>query len=95
MSVVYYIVIAYDITDDKRRKRISEILERYGDRVQLSVFECKLPLKKYLRLKRTLEKLIKISEDRIYFYLLPEEVYKRTERLGGAIPLIDRDIIIV
>lgn len=95
MSLIYYTVIAYDIADDKRRKRVSDILSRYGDRVQLSVFECRLTKKKYLRLKRKLERLIKTSEDKIYFYLLPEDVYKKTERLGGVIPIIDREIIIV
>ncbi|MGH8491008.1 MAG: CRISPR-associated endonuclease Cas2 [Gammaproteobacteria bacterium] len=33
-------VVSYDIADDARRRRIAEILEGYGQRVQWSVFEC-------------------------------------------------------
>jgi len=35
-------VVSYDIADDARRRRIAEILEGYGQRVQWSVFECSL-----------------------------------------------------
>ncbi len=35
-------VVSYDIADDGRRRWIAEILERYGQRVQWSVFECSL-----------------------------------------------------
>ena len=31
-------VIAYDISDDRRRARVAAILQAYGDRVQRSVF---------------------------------------------------------
>lgn len=32
-------VLSYDIADDRARRRVAKILEDYGDRVQLSVFE--------------------------------------------------------
>ena len=35
-------VIAYDISDDRRRARVSAVLQAYGDRVQRSVFICTL-----------------------------------------------------
>ncbi|MDX1998415.1 MAG: CRISPR-associated endonuclease Cas2 [Thermoanaerobaculia bacterium] len=35
-------VIAYDVSDDKIRLAISEVLEGFGTRVQKSVFECEL-----------------------------------------------------
>ena len=34
-------VISYDIDDDKRRNKISKVLEEYGVRVLESVFECR------------------------------------------------------
>lgn len=42
-----FYVICYDIPDDKRRKKISDLLEVYGSRVQYSVFECVLNSKQY------------------------------------------------
>jgi len=35
-------VVVYDIEDDKVRLRMAHVLERYGRRVQESVFECDL-----------------------------------------------------
>lgn len=36
------LVIAYDISDTKRRNKVGELLEGYGVRVNRSVFECVL-----------------------------------------------------
>ncbi|MBR8835369.1 MAG: CRISPR-associated endonuclease Cas2 [Stigonema ocellatum SAG 48.90 = DSM 106950] len=39
---MFLYVVAYDVPCDKRRKKISDLLEGYGQRVQYSVFECLL-----------------------------------------------------
>ena len=35
-------VVAYDISDDKRRLKVVKILEKSGIRINYSVFECML-----------------------------------------------------
>lgn len=35
-------VICYDVADDRRRRRLADCLDAYGDRVQESVFEAVL-----------------------------------------------------
>lgn len=35
-------IITYDISDDRTRYRIADILKNYGIRVQYSIFECRL-----------------------------------------------------
>lgn len=35
-------VFVYDISDDTVRSRIAHVLEQFGERVQESVFECRL-----------------------------------------------------
>ena len=45
------IAVAYDIPDDRRRTKLSEHLENFGRRVQLSVFECLLEEKQVERMK--------------------------------------------
>lgn len=37
-----FVVVAYDIANDRRLKRTAALMERYGVRVQRSVFECEL-----------------------------------------------------
>ena len=40
-----YVVISYDISDDRTRRRVANLLMDYGKRVQYSVFECLLDAK--------------------------------------------------
>jgi CRISPR-associated protein Cas2 len=53
------IVVSYDISDDKRRRKVAKIMEGYGYRVQYSVFECELEPKKLSQLIRRLSPLVK------------------------------------
>jgi CRISPR-associated protein Cas2 len=51
-------LISYDISDDKARQRVYNILKDYGKRVQYSVFECHLDERQYQLLRTCLlEKL--------------------------------------
>ena len=55
-------VISYDIEKDKVRNKIAKTLENYGQRVQYSVFECRISRKQYDRLYSELAKLM-MDED--------------------------------
>ena len=43
----YLIVVIYDIIDNKRRLKLSKLLQGYGKRVQRSSFECQLTRRQY------------------------------------------------
>jgi CRISPR-associated protein Cas2 len=61
-------VIAYDITDPRRLKRIANISEDYGVRVQYSVFECRLEADKFDRFWDELVAAIDPTTDRLVAY---------------------------
>ena len=65
--MMLYVVI-YDISDDKRRKRVFNLLEGYGQRVQFSAFECVLSDRKFGELRARLAKVVKMDEDSVRFY---------------------------
>jgi CRISPR-associated protein Cas2 len=65
--MMLYVVI-YDISDDKRRKRVFNLLEGYGRRVQFSAFECVLNDRKFEELRARLVKVVKMDEDSVRFY---------------------------
>jgi CRISPR-associated protein Cas2 len=65
-----FVVVSYDIPDNKRRSRVAKVLEGYGYRVQKSVFECELSPELYERMKKRLEKRIKPDQDSIRYYYL-------------------------
>ncbi len=51
-------LVAYDISDDRRRTRIAKCLEGYGDRVQYSVFVVDARPARLVRLRCRLEDLL-------------------------------------
>ena len=75
-------VIAYDVTDDRRRTKISNFLEDYGTRVNYSVFECELDRAEFAQLQARLTELIDPHTDRIVFYRLCEGCRDRRSAIG-------------
>jgi CRISPR-associated protein Cas2 len=74
-------LIAYDVDDDKRRLKLSNLLEEYGARVQESVFECNLSGSLY---KELIEKITLLTEDgtNIRIYPICKECYLKAVGLG-------------
>lgn len=82
-----YIVVSYDISEDKRRTKIHKILKSYGQWMQFSVFECDLTAAQYAKLRSRLSKVIKPEVDSIRFYFLCECCKNKVERIGGEQPI--------
>ncbi|MEA2091608.1 MAG: CRISPR-associated endonuclease Cas2 [Campylobacterota bacterium] len=63
-------LVTYDISNDKRRTKLSEFLDKYGIRVNYSVYECELNQTKLDRLLYEIElkKLINKKYDSLRFY---------------------------
>lgn len=78
-----YVVVTYDIPEDKRRTKIHKILKSYGQWMQLSVFECNLTDTQYASLRSRLSKMIKPEQDSIRFYFLCACCQGKVERIGG------------
>jgi len=83
MTMFLYLV-TYDIPSNKRRKKVSDLLEGYGKRVQYSVFECVLEPKKFTELKQRLRKRINLEEDSVRFYPLSKHTLNQVETWGGV-----------
>lgn len=65
-----FIVIAYDISDDKRRYRVVKALKQYGVAINMSVYECVLTKSQLEKLMLRLERIIDRQTDKIVFYPL-------------------------
>jgi CRISPR-associated protein Cas2 len=79
--MLFYVVV-YDIPCDKRRKKVADLLEGYGRRVQLSVFECVLNVDQYDELRKRLQKRVKLAEDNVRFYPLSGHTLSQVETWG-------------
>lgn len=81
-------IVTYDIPSDQRRKKVSDLLEGYGRRVQYSVFECVLPPQKYEELQQRLWPRLKPEEDSVRFYPLSAHTLGQVV-LWGGVPLTE------
>ena len=62
-----FLVVSYDILDDRRRTRLHRHLKGFGMRVQYSVFECQLTQTDLVRLRSELGEIIHHTEDQVLF----------------------------
>lgn len=90
-----YVIISYDIVDDKKRLQVSKVLKNYGQRVQKSVFECRIDEKNYLTIKGKLERIIDMEADSIRYYSLCQRCIGGIEISGWGTVTEDEEIIIV
>ncbi len=86
------LVIAYDVntsnsSGEKRLRKVAKICEKYGMRVQNSVFEVLVDSAQLITLKSTLEKIIDPQQDSIRFYRLGNSYQNKIETMGKQ-PLV-------
>ena len=62
------VVVAYDISEDRRRARVAATLQQCGDRVQRSVFVCTLGSGQLSELIQLLTDMIDTSTDSVYAF---------------------------
>jgi CRISPR-associated protein Cas2 len=77
-------VVTYDIVNDKRRTKLSDLLGKYGIRVNYSVFEIELSDAKREKLLYEIElkKLINKKYDSLRFYHLCENCVPKSFDVG-------------
>ena len=79
---MYLWVISYDITDDKRRNNLAKLLLSYGERVQYSVFECRL--KDIADLTDQVNELIDLEQDSVRIYRICDTCREKISLKGQA-----------
>jgi CRISPR-associated protein Cas2 len=78
-------LIAYDITQDKRLRRVAQLCEDYGVRVQYSVFECHLDEDEFTDFWLKLLERINEAEDRVVAYKIDARSARETLTAGTMV----------
>ena len=81
------VVVSYDVStvepEGRRRlRRVAKACKDFGQRVQLSVFECVVDPAQWTRLRQRLIDEIKPEEDSLRFYFLGSNWKRRVEHVG-------------
>lgn len=89
-------VIAYDISDDKSRQKVADILETAGgERINRSVFECMLTLKHKQQLLNQITQYINIHTDIVAAYHVCKSCYVQSAYIPPHSPITKSDIVVL
>ena len=90
-----YLVVSYDIHDNKRRTRVHKVLKNFGERIQFSVFECDLTNEQLLYMQHALLRIIKEEDrDSVRFYHFCDICRRKIDRIGGIMPREDGPVVV-
>ena len=81
------VLVSYDVSTEtsagrRRLRRVAKVCLNYGQRVQYSVFECKVDAATYELLKDALLNEIDLVEDNLRIYRLTEPLTKNVQEFG-------------
>ena len=89
-------LVAYDIANPKRLRKVATACEDFGNRRQYSVFACRLTAADLVRLKSRLYDIIDLEADQVLFIPLCNRCADQIEALGRPVEKHDaRDVVIV
>ena len=82
------VVICYDVSTlepegARRLRRVAKACKNYGQRVQLSVFECEIDPAQWTTLRQNLIDEIDPEKDSLRFYFLGSNWRRRVEQIGA------------
>lgn len=81
------ILVTYDVSTETsegraRLRKVAKTCLNYGQRVQKSVFECRVSQMQYESLERDLLDVVNLDEDNLRFYRLQEPLSKNVKEYG-------------
>ncbi len=89
-------LVAYDISDPKRLRKVARACEDFGIRRQFSVFTCRLSPTDLVRLRSRLYDVIDLDHDQVLFIPLCARCAGLIEAMGRPVEAHDaRDVVIV
>ena len=74
-----FVLVVYDISDDRRRTKLHDRLLDYGTPVKYSVFECLLETRHLEKMKRAVRRAIRPRRDDVRMYYLCADCLAKTE----------------
>lgn len=97
MNEDHLYIVAYDISDQKRWRRIFRLMHGYGEWLQFSVFQCRLSRRRHAELIALLDGIIHHRDDHVMLMDLglAERVKPRVVSLGKDYEPVEREPTIV
>lgn len=90
-------IVAYDISNTKRWRRIFKILHGYGEWMQLSIFQCRLSKVKRIELESRVREVIKSGQDHLMIIDIgpARNIKLRIESIGKELNIIEKRAVVI
>lgn len=86
MSDTILVVAVYDVTDNRRRQRLFQLLKRYGVPAQKSAFEARLTTRERETLLRDVHRLLDADCDKFTLYPIASPQERGIQHIGPPRP---------
>lgn len=89
---MYHYLVAYDISDPARLRKVHRICSDHGIGIQFSIFACQLSEQQYASLRALLESAISTTEDQVLFLRVKKVSKNATSKKIPGVDSIGRKI---
>lgn len=97
MADEHLYIVAYDIADQKRWRKVFRTLKGYGEWLQLSVFQCRMSRRRHAELVAELSELIHHRQDHVVMidFGPADQASPRVVSLGKQFEPLTREAIVI
>lgn len=97
MSDERLFIVTYDISDQRRWRRVFKAMHGFGEWLQLSVFQCRLTQRRRAELETRLRELVKNGEDHVLLIDVgpADTIELAMESIGKAVAKIERRATVI
>ncbi len=90
-------IVAYDISNNRRWRRVFKTMHGFGEWLQLSIFQCRLSRRRRAELETRLRELVKVGEDHVLLIDIgpADKTELAVESIGKTFAKIERRAIVI
>ena len=90
-------IVTYDISNQRRWRRVFKTMHGYGEWLQLSVFQCRLTPRRRAELETALRELVKNGEDHVLMIDVgsADKIHLAVESIGKSFSKMERQATVI
>ena len=90
-------IVTYDISNQRRWRRVFKTMHGYGEWLQLSVFQCRLTPRRRAELETALRELVKNGEDHVLMIDVgsADKIHLAVESIGKSFSKVERQATVI
>jgi len=90
-------IVTYDISNQRRWRRVFKVMHGYGEWLQFSAFQCRLTRRRRAELEARLRELVKNGEDHVLLIDVgsADKIHLAVESIGKSFSKMERQATVI